>query len=418
MKYAFIPVISLLLSPLSAQNAPTNLSAQHSTPTTTTSPIAPTTGGMTIPVDSPAFVFSPGNWTGDEGRGGKRFRQSWNPYACFRVGWESAKTNPSISILLDTSGNSTNYPPPNLAYCIDGVWKAPVTCTSEIAIPEVSGSGKHTLDVYLINSQQRHRWGSDGASGLNVVRVAGLKVDADSIPLPESPSKKWALIVGDSITEGCATSALMPYSNLLGHALRTQGYEYGINACGYSGWLKVGDSDGDVPGYYIVSGSTNGIGGQYNETLSRWNKIDGNRHSLLDSHGHLSAYGQTGQEPSLILINYGTNDYLRKANSSDLIASITQCLAALRLAAPDAQIILLIPFGQYEASEIKEAVEKHRKENPADKKVAIIDLGSGLARNLDNKNGLMSGLHPNDRGHALIAAELIPQVLTILNSSK
>ena len=88
------------------------------------------------------------------------------------------------------------------------------------------------------------------------------------------------------------------------------------------------------------------------------------------------------------------------------------------MAAPDAQIILLIPFGQYEASEIKEAVEKHRKENPADKKVAIIDLGSGLARNLDNKNGLMSGLHPNDRGHALIAAELIPQVLTILNSSK
>jgi hypothetical protein len=42
-----------------------------------------------IPVDSSAFVFSPGNWVGDEGRGGEVFRQTWNPGAYFRVTWES-----------------------------------------------------------------------------------------------------------------------------------------------------------------------------------------------------------------------------------------------------------------------------------------------------------------------------------------
>ena len=68
-----------------------------------------------------------------------------------------------------------------------------------------------------------------------------------------------------------------------------------------------------------------------------------------------------------------------------LIASVTECLAALRAAAPDAQIILLIPFGQYEATEIKAAAENHRKENPTDRKIAIIDLGPGLARNLEKK---------------------------------
>jgi lysophospholipase L1-like esterase len=33
------------------------------------------------------------------------------------------------------------------------------------------------------------------------------------------------------------------------------------------------------------------------------------------------------------------------------------------------------------------------------------------------KNGLLGGLHPNDRGHALFAAEIIPQILNILRSA-
>jgi hypothetical protein len=34
------------------------------------------------------------------------------------------------------------------------------------------------------------------------------------------------------------------------------------------------------------------------------------------------------------------------------------------------------------------------------------------------KNGVLGGLHPNDRGHALFAAKIIPQVLAILNGGK
>ncbi len=84
------------------------------------------------------------------------------------------------------------------------------------------------------------------------------------------------------------------------------------NACGWSGWINKGDNPpGDVPGYYVVTNSHNGAGGQYDDAASRWNKIDGT-------------------------------------------------LAA--------------------------------------------------------KNGLMGGLHPNDRGHANFAAKIIPQVMTILDS--
>ncbi len=381
-------------------------------------PIAPQAAEtVTIPVDSTAFVFSPGNWVGDEGRAGKAFRQTWNPGAYFRVAWETTNATPHAKLLLDTAGYPPAFRPPLLAYCCDGVWKSKLSCTNEISITELKHAGKHELCVYLHQSQQEQRWGNAGQSGVNVLRVTGLQVDPDSKPLPTVPGSKWALIIGDSITEGCGATELAAYSHLVGQALQTQGYEYGINACGWSGWINRGDKPpGDVPGYYVVTNSSHGAGGQYVDTLSRWNKIDGNGHTLLDAKGHLSAYGLKDQEPSLILINYATNDSLHKSDPGDTQASMIQGLAALRKSAPAAQIIVIIPFGQYYARELKKAVEIHKQKHPADNKVSIIDLGPAVARALAATNGLMGGLHPNDRGHALFAAKIIPQMMTALQA--
>ncbi|MEI7729784.1 MAG: SGNH/GDSL hydrolase family protein [Verrucomicrobiota bacterium] len=375
----------------------------------------PAADSTTIPINSPAFVFSPGNWTGDAGRAGNNFRQTWNPYAYCRVAWETGNRKPVAKILLDTSTYPLKFKPPQIAYNIDGVWRSKIACTNEILIEEITGAGKHELSVYLHQSQQIERWGSEGKSGLNVLRITGLQVDTGSKPIPALPESKWAMIIGDSITEGVGATELAAYSHLVGQALQTQGYEYCINACGWSGWINKGDNPpGDVPGYYFITNSINGVGGRYEDTLSRWNKIDGNNHSLLDSKGHISAYGQIGQEPSVILINYATNDSLHKSNPSDTFASIIQGLAALRKSAPEAQIILLIPFGQYYAKELKTAVAIHKQNHPGDTKLSIIDLGPSVAKTLSAKNGLMGGLHPNDRGHAIFAAKIIPQLMMIL----
>ena len=86
----------------------------------------------------------------------------------------------------------------------------------------------------------------------------------------------------------------------------------------------------------------------------------------------------------------------------------------MRASAPNAQIIILIPFGQYFAKELKDAVDARRKARPADAKIAIIDLGPEVAKNLEVANGLMGGLHPNDRGHANFAAAIIPQMMKLL----
>ncbi|MEI7903100.1 MAG: SGNH/GDSL hydrolase family protein [bacterium] len=371
---------------------------------------------MTIPVDSPAFVFSPGNWTGDAGRAGKAFRQTWNPGAYFRVTWESKNPQPVAKLRFDISTYQKSFFPPLLVYSIDGIWKANVPCAAEIAIEGITNAGRHELVVYMQTSDSKERWGSEGKSGLNVMRVTGLQVDADSIPVAATPGSKWALIIGDSITEGCGTSALACYSYLVGQALRTQNYEYGLNACGWSGWTHWGDDSRDVPGYYMITNSINGVGGHYDDAGSRWNKLDGNNHSLLDSKGHLSAYGQTGQEPSLIMINYGTNDDRSRKPNPVVAASITPCLAALRASAPNAWIVILIPFSQFCATDLKDAVEARKKGSPADTQIAVIDLGPGVARNLDynEPHGLMGGLHPNDRGHANFAAAIIPQMMKLI----
>lgn len=369
---------------------------------------------ITVPVDSEAFVFSPGNWTGDEERSGNVYRQTWNTGAYFRVTWESSTKEPEASILLDISTYTKESGSPRISYSIDGRWTLSQGCTEEVKIKNLKGAGRHELCVYLSASPQKERWGEPGKSGLNVLRVVGVKLDAQSQPIRNVTDGKWALIVGDSITEGIGASQLLSYSYLVGQALRRIGWEFGISACGWSGWLNRGDNPpGDVPGYYVISDSIDGAGGTYHDDLSRWNKIDGD-HSLLDSHGRMSGYGELNQEPSLILINYGTNDILHKSNPSDTRASIVQAIAALRKSAPEAHIVLLIPFGQYYADALKQAVIIHKKNHPGDEKVAIIDLGDEAKHAIYSKDTPFGGLHPNDRGCATFAAQIIPELVTIL----
>ena len=371
----------------------------------------PPAPGLVIPVDSKAFVFSPGNWSGDEGRGGAIYRQTWCSGAYFRVSWKTTsapKTPKKATILLDTSSFGTELKSrPHITYNVDGIWKSDIPINAEIPVDEGNVYfGDHTLTVYLQNSEQINRWGSPGTSGSNVLRVVGLRVEAGSEPLPAKPQQKWLLEVGDSITEGVGTDGnLSDYSYFVGQAMQTQGYEYGVSACGYSGWICRGDGSGDVPAYYAVSGSEDGVGGKYDDGASRWNKIDAN-HSLLDAKGQLSAYGEAGQSPSIITINYGTNEAFTQANKCDLQASITQGLVALRRAAPDARIFLIIPFGQHNVKVINAALAAYQSAHPEDRNVGIIDLGMKVALGA-GEGGYWSGVHPNLRAHATFAAQMV-----------
>jgi hypothetical protein len=367
-------------------------------------------GEVVIPIDSNAFVFSPGNWTGDFGRTGRDFRQTWNSGAYFHVGWTTTSAVPSAELILDAT-----YPdklsPPLLTYCIDGVWTEAVPCASRVPINGLKGAGPHVLTVYVQSSEQTQRWGSAGQAGENCVKIQGLAVDASGVAQPATPLSRWALMVGDSITEGISAGPhgadnLACWSYFVGQGLQALGYDYDVSACGYSGWLRPGDKEGDVPPYYLISQGT------YDDAHSRWNKIDA-RTSLLDTAGHLSAYGATGQEPALIILNMGTNDGLKKVNGENLSQSISEGLAALQKAAPSAKIFVVIPFGQYEADLLKKGVQSCMAQNPTAPKIEIIDLGPAVANALEDKK-YWGALHPNIRGHATLAARILAQIVSDL----
>ncbi|MBN8215997.1 MAG: SGNH/GDSL hydrolase family protein [Spirochaetes bacterium] len=366
-----------------------------------------------FPVDSPAATWSPGNWAGDEGRGGAKYRQAWNTGAYMRWTWQSGAAQPSATLLLDDRLFPEKYRRPSLAYAIDGIWRAKVPVTNELEIVELrKASGPHELFVVLTASRQQDRWGAPGMPATNALRIEGLRVDDESRPVERKAAGPWALILGDSITEGIGGGELAGYGWLLGQSLAGAGWEFCQSACGWSGWLAPGDNPRDVPGYYVI---TNGADGAivYLDAASRWNKIDGDRHSLLDANGHLSGWGQVNQEPALIFINYGTNDKgWYKGDGALVAASIRRGLAALRGAAPRATILVMIPFNQAAAADLKAAVEERQK--GGDALIHCIDLGQGVARALSSPTKPLGDLHPNDAGYAWLASLIIPRVFTRL----
>jgi hypothetical protein len=352
---------------------------------------------INIPVNSPAFQFSPGNWKGDTGRGGSVYRQTWNVGAWFKFQF-NASSSPTATLLLPSTSTGVN-----LAIFVNGVLTNNVAATGNVTINNLVANATNNITVYIENSPQTSRWNN----GTNTLQVQGMQIDSASTAGTVTPNPKWGLIVGDSITEGIqanagAASFTMDYSFYVTQALDKLGYDVGINACGYSGWLRPGDSGGDVPAYYLVSSGT------YSDAGSRWNKIDQGV-SILDSNGQISAYGSTNTTPSFIFINYGTNEMINGSSSTDLITAIQGCLTALRAAAPNAWLLMCVPFGMYYNSStyptyIKQGFNNYQAANPVDNKVALLDLGAGFSSMLNNSQYMNPGnVHPLQMGHALIA---------------
>ena len=82
MPRSLLVLVVVLLSDCGLLAADQGSSAPVSTSQQT---VAPVPRLVTIPVDSPAIVYSPGNWVGDSNQGGGVFRQTWNSGAYFRL---------------------------------------------------------------------------------------------------------------------------------------------------------------------------------------------------------------------------------------------------------------------------------------------------------------------------------------------
>lgn len=389
----------------------------------TVTPVAPASGGS-IAVDSPAFLFSPGNWCGDNGRVGSSLRRTWNVGAYFVFTW-TASASPSATLHLGPSGTG-GY----VTLYLNGVGTT-VAATGDITLSGITPSAGNVLFVILSSTPQKARWNQGG----NNIVVSGMTLDGgSSAGVSTAGTKGWIKIIGDSITEGIEAnsnkdSIVYGYAFQVLQGLREQGYEVCISACGYSGYLVAGDSTGDVPAYYYVSGSSSGSGGTYDDSKSRWNKIDAGV-SALDSNNHLSSYGAVTTEPVAVAVNYLTNEALNSVSKSDAQAAMTQAMIAHRAAAPDAWLFQIIPFGFYYSTKydsswltvFNNAVSAYKAAYPSDTKVTTIDIGSSLSNTIQKNMGwyisASDDVHPLAPGHALVAPIVQASIMTSLENKK
>ncbi|NHN88361.1 hypothetical protein [Acetobacter conturbans] len=370
----------------------------------------------TLAVDSAAFLFSPGNWSGDEGRDGSAWRSTWNVGAWFQVAWLASST-PTATLHLGPE-NTGAY----ITYFLNNVVTSTLSAQTDLTLSDIVPGQINTLEVFLTRTPTTSRWNK----GTNCLTVSGMTVDAASSAGYVVTARPWGKLVGDDTTEGTMAdngtdNVLSSYSYLLLRAMEVAGYATGVSACAGSGYITPGDTTQDVPAFYSVSGSSNGAGGLYDDTKSRWNLIDSGI-SALDSDSMLSAYGDGSTQPAWIAFNLLAQDALAYASQSDAQAAMTQSLLAHREAAPDAWLFAVMPFGFHYATTysatwpqiFNNAVSAYKSANPDDDQFVVIDVGTRLSVLLESNRGWYTSTDGHqllEPGHAIFAATVATLML-------
>jgi hypothetical protein len=386
-------------------------------------------GPQTIPINSSSIFWSPAAWVTNSGRSAGTTYEQTNQQGSYCRFYFTGSSSPTCSVTFDCSMYAGVSPVPQISYSVDGVFTDNIALSSSgsdsVSIP-VTGATPHIITIWCRNLEQLGGWAGTASTGNNAFRIDNFTIDGSSTA-GTAPSftgtNNWVYIVGPSTCAGTYANTFYPsatelddellaYSHLEGEAFRAAGYEYAVKAFGYWGWLATGDSDSSVPGFYKVTGSSGGTGGTY-ASGSSWNKLDPNN-SILDSNNDISAYGGTNQQPYIIQVNFGGNENRIGSTSSDVEASVTQSIVALRAAAPNAWIFVG-PEQEMASTAITGAgatdytyipyidlgVNNYISAHPSDTKIKLLDLTGFLSNTIISPFYLGSGPHSNAFGHAV-----------------
>jgi hypothetical protein len=413
------------------------LSFEQSIAQTPLTTAAPTT---VVGVGSPAWFWSPGAWVTDRERSSGLDYAQTNQQGCYaRLYFSSKSPQPTCSVTFDCSMYSGLPYPPIISYSVDGSLTDNVSLSGDgadiVSIP-VTGSGEHVVTIWCRNAPQAGGWGGAAPTNNAVYRIDNARIDnQSSAGAAPAWDGRWIWIIGPSTCAGTRANngqddSLVAYSHLEGEAFHQLGYEYSVKAFGYWGLLAPGDADSSVPPFYAVTGSTNGGNGTLEP--SSWDKLDP-ENSLLDSRGQISAYGPVDEQPFLIQLNFGGNECRIGSKESDMEASVSQCLVALRRAAPNAWIfvgpeqelgndnILGNSGSKKYVSAIDNAVEHYHQLYPLDSKTVLIDLTATLSPPLASAfygdSGFANSNHCNAAGHALEASVMLAFIQQKIDSA-
>jgi len=362
-----------------------------------------------ISVNNAGLFFSPYNWYFS----GSSYAIAQNPGAYLKTNFTgtSAAINLSQDFLVSSATAAGYYP--RIQYQVDGgsITDVQLTAsTTSIVVATGLTSGTHSLFVvYPGNGNNSLSSPDRWQTPVQAIKFTGLTLDSGATVALPTLRPKSMLVYGDSISEGInVNGASGSAPNTDQDATKTVPWslasslnaEVGVKAFSSQGWTVSGIG-GVVPFY------TPG-----NDTNSSWNKYSAGK-SLLTS-------GLFTPAPDYIYINHGANDWGQGSSDASVIASIDGWLPAVRAAAPNAIIFLVVPFGQFKASAIISAFNTYVAANPGDNKVFLVNLGSSGATGLSgggSSSQSVDGIHPYAATNATLAASMLPIIQSDINAT-
>jgi lysophospholipase L1-like esterase len=215
-------------------------------------------------------------------------------------------------------------------------------------------------------------------------RFTGFEVFGGTGLIPQKLKPETNLFYGDSLGEygprddmlhDQASDNMTTYANLVADVMG----EYGIVSMSGSGWLNS----------YIKGVPT---------FPNFWSNYAPGQSRLVD--------GKLSPQPNRILINLGTND----APSPDITETVASTLTAIRAAAPQARIYVMIPFSRSRADQVKAGFDKWKDGNSK-----LIDLGEEANRGYGAmfsppNHFAFDGVHNTQTNNARLAVMVIREL--------
>ncbi|MEN0054789.1 MAG: GDSL-type esterase/lipase family protein [Mucilaginibacter sp.] len=265
-------------------------------------------------------------------------------------------------------GYSTNY----YTKIDDGSWISHINKTGVINLSPTPLSNKiHTLTV------------AQGKDNNYVFDFQGLILDTLAVTSTPVVQKYLIEYIGDSITAGYTDTQanVSDYAWIVSDSLHTEHTQIAY------------------PGICLVDGYPgSGMSSQYFKTQSLYASAQESSDWLFQTYSS-----------KLVVINLGTNDFLKKVPDTTFKSVYIKFCKAIRAKLPGADIFLMRPFNGAKATAIQAVVSA--RHNGGDPKVHYIDTTGWLSGLIDYTDGT----HPNDQGQIKIAAKLKPVLAAYLD---
>ncbi len=343
-----------------------------------------------VTVSDPNVFYSPYNWH----RSGSEYAQTPNPGAYMKVGFTGTSLTMKIDVSSFTKANVPAGHYPMVRYSIDNgpatdLQLTPLTASIECAKGLKEGS--HTLLFqYVAGYVFLDFW-----SPINAIRVTGLTLDDGAKTVAPPQEKRFALFLGDSITNGddnIATfkggitnevdtqDATIGYPSVVAAATKA---EYGVVAYGGASWGSTA-ADGATPGL-----------------MTFWSMVDKEHSRLVD--------GKFSPIPDDIYVNMGEN---RAPSQDDVINLASSLRSASSL---ETNIFFIVPFSGRAREPIVRAVTRLQETAGWPPRLYLIDLGDNPY--VGNRGPTMysvDGQHPLATLDGILGAQIVAERARLL----